>query len=278
MSSTLKGWSRASGRPEGLGRARRPRTPREPRRPAARRVTGGPAHDPRHLLLDAREVGVGDRFGELEVVVEAVLDGRADGVLGARKEADDRLRHDVRGGVAQDLEGDGVVACERDDGERVAVLEYVREVDEAAVVTRPAIAAFASRGPIAAAASATVAPSSSSSGEPSGRVTCRVIGRSFRDARPRTLRGLLTRESSRETLTGRPAQEPAEGGTAVIRSPAGERDALGTERPAAGNAQAVPARCHARWEDPRLTTGREKAADHRDRGSPRLQAHRLRDQ
>ena len=45
----------------------------------------------------------------------------------------------------------------------------------AAAVTRPAMAAFASRGPIAAAASRTVAPSSSSRGEPSGRVTCRVM-------------------------------------------------------------------------------------------------------
>ena len=69
--------------------------------------------------------------GQLEVVVEAVLDGRADGVLGARPEAQDGLRHDVRGGVAQDLERLGVVGLERDDGERVAVVERRGDVDEA---------------------------------------------------------------------------------------------------------------------------------------------------
>ena len=53
------------------------------------------AHDLGHLLLDARQVGLGDGLRQLEVVVEAVLDGRADGVLGAREEAQDGLRHDV---------------------------------------------------------------------------------------------------------------------------------------------------------------------------------------
>ena len=48
--------------------------------------------------------------GELEVVVEAVLDGGADGVLRAREEAKNGLRHDVRRGVAQDVDGVGIVA------------------------------------------------------------------------------------------------------------------------------------------------------------------------
>ncbi len=88
--------------------------------------------DLRHLLLDAREVGLGDGLGELEVVVEAVLDGGADGVLGAREEAQDGLRHDVRSGVAQDVDGVGVVTLQGDDGDLVALVQRRGEVDEAA--------------------------------------------------------------------------------------------------------------------------------------------------
>ena len=58
------------------------------------------------------------------------------------------------------------------------------------------MAAFASRGPIAAAASYTVAPSSSSSGEPSGRVTRRVMRCPFLSvARPHTCAGAVDRLS-----------------------------------------------------------------------------------
>ena len=88
------------------------------------------AHDPGHLLLDARQVGLGDGLGKLEVVVEAVLDGRADGVPGAREEADDRLRHDVGRGVALDVDGVGVLALERDDVEAVAVVQRRGRVDQ----------------------------------------------------------------------------------------------------------------------------------------------------
>ena len=74
-----------------------------------------------HLLLDAREVGLADRLGKEEVVVEAVLDGRPDGVLGAREQAQNGLRHDVRRGVADDVEPLRRVG--RDDCEGVAVGE-----------------------------------------------------------------------------------------------------------------------------------------------------------
>ena len=53
------------------------------------------------LGLDPLEVGLADRLGELEVVVEAVLDRRADRDLHARVEPADRLGEEVRGGVAQ---------------------------------------------------------------------------------------------------------------------------------------------------------------------------------
>ena len=88
------------------------------------------ADDLRHLLLDAREVGLGDRLGKLEVVVEAALDGRPDGVLGAREQTGDGLRHDVRRGVALDVDGVGVVALEGDDVELVAVVQRRGGVDE----------------------------------------------------------------------------------------------------------------------------------------------------
>ena len=57
-----------------------------------------------HLVLDLREVGLGDRLGELEVVVEAVLDRRADRDLHARIEPPHRLREQVRRGVPQHVE------------------------------------------------------------------------------------------------------------------------------------------------------------------------------
>ena len=86
--------------------------------------------DPGHLLLDARQVGLGDGRGELEVVVEAVLDGGADGVLRAREEAQDSLRHDVRRGVAQHIDGVRVVALEGDDGDAVALVKRGADVDQ----------------------------------------------------------------------------------------------------------------------------------------------------
>ena len=64
-----------------------------------------------HLVLDPLEVGLGDRLRELEVVVEAVLDRRADRDLDARVEPPHRLGEQVRRRVAQHVERVGVVAC-----------------------------------------------------------------------------------------------------------------------------------------------------------------------
>ena len=61
------------------------------------------------LVLDRREVGLGDRLRELEVVVEAVLDRRADRDLHAGVEPAHRLGQKVRRGMAQDVERVGVV-------------------------------------------------------------------------------------------------------------------------------------------------------------------------
>ena len=53
-----------------------------------------------HPLIDSAQVFGCERTGQLEVVVEAVLDRRADGELGAGEELQHRLRHDMGGGVA----------------------------------------------------------------------------------------------------------------------------------------------------------------------------------
>ena len=57
-----------------------------------------------HLLLDGLEILRRERPGDLEVVVEAVLDRRADAQLGLGEDLLHGLGHDVRGGVAQDVQ------------------------------------------------------------------------------------------------------------------------------------------------------------------------------
>ena len=66
------------------------------------------ADDALHLLLDALEVLGGERVLDVEVVVEAVGDGRADAELRLRVDPLHRLRQDVRGRVAQDVEAVGL--------------------------------------------------------------------------------------------------------------------------------------------------------------------------
>ena len=66
-----------------------------------------------HLGLDPLEVGLDDRLREVEVVVEAVLDRRADRDLHARIEPPDGLGQQVRARVAQHVEGIGVVDVAR---------------------------------------------------------------------------------------------------------------------------------------------------------------------
>ena len=121
-----------------------------------------------------------DAVGELEVVVEAVLDRRSDRDLDARVELHHRGREHVRGVVADQLEGLRPVICGEDRDVR-AVGQRAREIAHLGPSpvrrrARPRRRSIAERGarepgPIAAAASAPVAPSGSSSGLPSGSVT-----------------------------------------------------------------------------------------------------------
>jgi hypothetical protein len=88
-----------------------------------------------HARLDGLEVGVrdGDAVGELEVVVEAVLDRRPDRDLHARIELEDGRGQDVRGVVADEVQG-LLPAALGHDLQRLAGLQRRREVADAAVL------------------------------------------------------------------------------------------------------------------------------------------------
>ena len=127
-------------------RPRRRRRPRQPLRPISSSLYGSSASSSRasssvttrrenrwpclidllHLLLDGLEVLGGERLLDVEVVVEAVLDRRADAELGLGEELLHGLGHDVRGGVAQDVQA--VLGGDLDRLDLVAVRDLVREV------------------------------------------------------------------------------------------------------------------------------------------------------
>ena len=65
--------------------------------------------DAAHDGFDAVEVALRDGHGELEVVVEAVVDGWADAEFGLGPDLDDGLRQDVGAAVAESIEC-GIVA------------------------------------------------------------------------------------------------------------------------------------------------------------------------
>ncbi|MGC4093174.1 MAG: hypothetical protein QM756_35860 [Polyangiaceae bacterium] len=70
--------------------------------------------DAAHLGLDRLQVLLGERtVWTIEVVVKAGLDGRADGDLRAGEQPLHRVRHHVRGGMANDLERAGLAAANR---------------------------------------------------------------------------------------------------------------------------------------------------------------------
>ena len=86
--------------------------------------------DRAHRRLDRRQVLVGEApvLGQLEVVVETVLDRRPDREARPREESEHRLRHHVRRGVAED--GATFVDSPGDDPHDVAVVEHRAEVGE----------------------------------------------------------------------------------------------------------------------------------------------------
>ncbi len=86
--------------------------------------------DPLHLGLDLLEVFGRERPARVEVVIEAVLDGRADADLHAREEALDGVRAEVRRGVAVQLER--VRVLRRDDLEGAGRPERAGKVENLA--------------------------------------------------------------------------------------------------------------------------------------------------
>jgi hypothetical protein len=88
-----------------------------------------------HPRLDRLEVGVGDgdAVGEVEVVVEAVLDRGADGDLHAGIELHDRGGEHVGGVVADEVQR-VLPAAIGDDLQRLVGLERPREVAQGAVL------------------------------------------------------------------------------------------------------------------------------------------------
>ena len=81
-----------------------------------------------HAFLDAAQILRMEGFGYPEVVIEPVFDGRADPQLRLGEQVLDRLRHHVRGRVAQDGETLRVVRSDRLD--LVAVSHDVRQILE----------------------------------------------------------------------------------------------------------------------------------------------------
>ena len=89
-----------------------------------------------HLGLDPCQVVVAEvgTAGELEVVVEAVSDGRSDGIARSGPEPEHGLGHDVGGRVPQDVAP--LVGLSRDDPHPGAVGQRLGQVDEGPVHLR----------------------------------------------------------------------------------------------------------------------------------------------
>jgi hypothetical protein len=88
--------------------------------------------DVAHPGLEPLQVGRGERGVDVEVVVEAVRDRRADAELRLGEEVLDGLGEHVRGGVPQD--GPAVVGVDRDRLDAVAVLGHPRQVPQVDLV------------------------------------------------------------------------------------------------------------------------------------------------
>ena len=65
-----------------------------------------------HLLLDAREILLADRRRRVDVVIEAVFEGRPEGELHAGKQPHDGPGHDVGAAMPQHVERFGVLVGE----------------------------------------------------------------------------------------------------------------------------------------------------------------------
>ena len=87
--------------------------------------------DLRHPLLDELQIIGVEWLGNLEVVVEAVGNGRADGKGGSFEQVEDRLSHHVGGRVAQNVKT--LVAVEGYHREITILCDRPRQVEKIAV-------------------------------------------------------------------------------------------------------------------------------------------------
>ena len=99
---------------------------------AAERIV--PLHDLGHLLLDGLEVLRREGARHVEVVVEPVLDRRAEADAGAGKELPHGRGHDVGRAVPQQVERVGIAIGE--DGERGIALDGTVEVPDGTIDPR----------------------------------------------------------------------------------------------------------------------------------------------
>ena len=90
-----------------------------------------PRDDLPHSLLDANEVVRRERDFTRKVVIEPVLNGRADGDLGLGIEFLDRFGHNMCRIMAKQFEGIGVIAC--DDLDVRVMLDFEIEIPHDAI-------------------------------------------------------------------------------------------------------------------------------------------------
>ena len=90
-----------------------------------------PRHDLAHLRFDLRQIVGRERRVAREVVIEAVLDRRADGDLGAGKQLLHRHREQMRGVVADQLQRLGILPG--DDAQLRVLLDGAEDVPLLAV-------------------------------------------------------------------------------------------------------------------------------------------------
>ena len=125
-----------------------------------------------HLLLDLLEVLGRERSGAVEIVVKAVVDGRADAELGLGIQLEHRRRQQVRGRVPVHLERLGILGGQ---DLQAGVLSRGRVRSYSSPLTLATMAASASRGLIDLAMSMGACPAATDCLLPSGRVISMLL-------------------------------------------------------------------------------------------------------
>ncbi len=126
-----------------------------------------------HLLFDGREIFRREWLVAVEIVVEAILDHRADGHLGAGKQFLHRLGQHMGAVMADEFEGFGIVARDDPQAAHRAVIGSARSLTTP--LTTAATAFFSSDLEMEAATCAAVVPASTWRVAPSGNVKVIIV-------------------------------------------------------------------------------------------------------